>query len=102
MTAPDRLLLLEALKEVIDPEFGCNVVDLGLIYDLAVDGNAVNVTMTMTTHGCPAQHAIAGGVGECLKRQAGVEQVAVNVVWQPRWTPQRMSEAAKSYLGITA
>lgn len=102
MSAPDRLILLDALKEVIDPELGYNVVDLGLIYDLTVEGTVVKVTMTMTTPGCPAQHAISGGVEECLKHQRGVEQVNVEVVWQPRWTPQRISDAAKSYLGIMA
>lgn len=102
MSAPDRTILLDALKEVIDPELGYNIVDLGLIYGLAVDDADVKVTMTMTTPGCPAQHAIAGGVEECLARQPGIEHVTVDVVWQPRWTPQRMSDAAKSYLGITA
>lgn len=102
MSAPDRLILLDALKEVIDPELGYNIVDLGLIYDVAVDGDGVDVTMTMTTPGCPAQRAIAGGVEECLKRQPGVARAAVNVVWQPRWTPQRMSDAAKSHFGVSA
>lgn len=102
MSAPDRIILLDALKEVIDPELGYNIVDLGLIYGLTVEGGEVKVTMTMTTPGCPAQHAISGGVEECLSRQPGVERVAVDVVWQPRWTPQRMSDAAKSYLGINA
>ena len=102
MTAPDRTALLEALKDVIDPELGYNIVDLGLIYALAVDGGDVAVTMTMTTPGCPAQHAIRSGVEACLARQPGVGRVTVDVVWQPRWTPQRMSDAAKSFLGVTA
>ena len=102
MSAPDQGLLLAALKDVIDPELGYNIVDLGLIYGISVDGGAVKVTMSMTTPGCPAQHAITGGVEQCLASQPGVERVAVDVVWQPRWTPQRMTAAAKAHLGITA
>ncbi len=102
MSAPDQSVLLDALKEVIDPELGYNIVDLGLIYGISIEGGDVKVTMSMTTPGCPAQHAIAGGVKQCLASQPGVERVAVDIVWQPRWTPQRMTEAAKSYLGITA
>jgi len=100
MSAPDTPALIEALKDVLDPELGYNIVDLGLVYDVAVEAGQVTVTMSMTTPGCPAQHAIAQGVEQCLAGRPGVEGVEVNIVWEPRWTPQRMSDDAKSHFGV--
>ncbi len=100
MSAPDPAGLTEALKDVLDPELGYNIVDLGLVYAVAIDNGRVTVTMSMTTPGCPAQHAIASGVEQCLSGCPGVEAVDVDIVWEPRWTPQRMSEDAKSHFGI--
>lgn len=92
--------LVEALKEVFDPELGYNIVDLGLVYEVATEGGDVTVTMTMTTPGCPAQEAITNGVSQCLTEQDGVESVEVNVVWEPRWSPQSMSSEAKEHFGV--
>lgn len=94
--------LREALKEVFDPELGYNIVDLGLIYGIEANAGEVRVTMTMTTPGCPAQDAITFGVTQCLSEQPGVENVAVDVVWEPRWSPRCMSPEAKEYFGVTA
>lgn len=91
--------VLQALKTVIDPELGVNVVDLGLIYDVHVAGDAVDVTMTLTTPGCPLHAAIARGAQTAVRNVPGIEQATVNVVWDPPWTPERMSPEARARLG---
>lgn len=90
-----------ALHEVIDPELGFNIVDLGLVYDVAVDGGIVDVRLTMTTAGCPAQDYIVGGVERCLAQVQDVTGVFVEVVWNPPWSPDRMSPAAKAHFRIS-
>lgn len=90
----------EALRRVFDPELGLNVVDLGLIYGIAIDGGRVRVTMTLTTQGCPLQHAMTGWVREAVAALDGVAAVDVDVVFTPPWTPERMSEAARQGLGV--
>lgn len=91
-------LILEKLKAVIDPEIGINIVDLGLIYNLDFDEKKIVVTMTLTTPGCPMHNSITKWVKEALSQIANVE-VSVNLVWQPPWTPDDMSDAAKKQLG---
>lgn len=91
--------VLQALKAVIDPELGLNIVDLGLIYDVQVAGGAVDVTMTLTTPGCPLHTAIARGAQTAVRNLPGIEQATVNVVWDPPWTPERMSPEARARLG---
>ena len=91
--------ILECLKEVIDPELGVNIVDLGLVYDIDFEeGNAL-IQMTLTTPGCPMHDTIVGGVERALKTLPSVQSVKVNVVWEPAWYPERMSVAAKEQLG---
>ena len=92
--------LEEALKEVLDPELGYNIVDLGLIYDVVVEDSRATITMTMTTPGCPAVEMIRNGVVERASAVSGLTDVAVNVVWDPPWNADRMSEAAKAHLGF--
>lgn len=91
--------VMDALKNVIDPELGVNIVDLGLVYDVAVHNGHVDVTMTLTTPGCPLHTAIARGAEAAVRNLPEVEQAAVNVVWDPPWTPERMSPEAKARLG---
>ncbi len=91
--------ILEALKKVIDPELGLNIVDLGLIYDVQVEGGAVEVTMTLTTPGCPLHMAIARGAETAVRNLPGVASATVHVVWDPPWTPERMSPEARAHLG---
>lgn len=92
----------DALRQVIDPELGYNIVDLGLIYDVAVGENgAVRVTMTTTTPGCPATNYLKNGAGEAASTVPGVEFVEVKLTYEPRWTPEMMSPEAKGHLGIT-
>jgi metal-sulfur cluster biosynthetic enzyme len=86
-------MLLETLRQVIDPELGCNIVDLGLIYSLQSDGPKVTVTMTLTTPGCPMRESIRWGVQGALLGLQGVEEVEVELVWGPPWNPTMMTEA---------
>lgn len=99
-TVPDEATLRETLRQVVDPEIDCNIVDLGLIYGLAIDGTKVTVTMTLTTPGCPMHESIAWGVKCALLNLDCVEDVEVNVVWEPPWTPNRMRKYGRERTGI--
>lgn len=89
----------KALRQVIDPELGHNIVDLGLVYDVTVEeGGVVRVTMTTTTPGCPATSYLKNGVGESASNVPGVEFVDVKLTYEPRWAPEMMSPEAKAYL----
>jgi metal-sulfur cluster biosynthetic enzyme len=91
----------EALRQVIDPELGYNIVDLGLVYDVAVgDGGMTTVIMTTTTPGCPATNYLKTGAGEAASAVEGVEFVEVKLTYEPRWTPEMMSPEAKAHFGI--
>lgn len=90
----------EALKDVIDPELGYNVVDLGLVYGVAIQGGHVEVMMTMTTPGCPASNYIQEGAHHRLLAVDGVVDARVSVVWSPPWEPSLMSDDAKQYFGF--
>ncbi|MGZ8919961.1 MAG: metal-sulfur cluster assembly factor [Limisphaerales bacterium] len=90
-----------ALREVIDPELGCNIVDLGLIYGIQIEGVDVSVLMTLTTPGCPMHESIARGVAAAIQQLPGVETVDVQLVWDPPWTPEKMTDAGRRALGIT-
>ena len=90
-----------ALKQVIDPELGYNIVDLGLVYDVAVEeGGGVHITMTTTTPGCPATDYLKSGAGEAASGIPGVAFVDVKLTYDPRWTPDMMTSSAKAHLGI--
>lgn len=91
---------LEALGRVIDPELGLDAVSLGLIYRVDVQGSEVVVDMTMTSPGCPvAEELLFQAQNEILK-VPGVERGSVHLVWDPPWTPERMSLEAKMTLGF--
>lgn len=91
----------EALRRVIDPELGYNIVDLGLIYDVEVgEGGVATVTMTTTTPGCPATNYLKSGAGEAASSVDGVEFVDVRLTYEPRWSPDMMTPDAKAHLGI--
>lgn len=99
----NEALVLEALKEVIDPELGINVVDLGLIYEVAVDEADVRITMTLTTPGCPLHESIAEAVQEALQDMLPrIGDVQLVLVWDPPWTPDRISEEGRWALGWRA
>jgi metal-sulfur cluster biosynthetic enzyme len=88
-----------ACASVADPEFGVSVDDLGLIYDIAIDGGAVVVAMTLTSAFCPAGEVILDGVRAAVERVAGVARVEVRLVWEPGWTPEMVSAAGRRQLG---
>lgn len=92
--------VLEACGRVYDPEFGVSVRDLGLIYDVASDEEgAVLVTMTLTSMYCPAGDVITEGVKSAAEALPGVASARVELVWEPLWTPERLSPAAREQLG---
>ena len=92
--------VLGALKEVLDPEIAFNIVDLGLVYGIAVEGKTVSIKMTMTTPLCPMAPEIIEDVKKKVSALEGVEKVEVEIVWEPPWTPEKMSEQAKIELGL--
>lgn len=92
--------VFNAVKEIIDPEVGINIVDMGLIYGVDIEDETVNITMTLTSPGCPAGGQLVNGTQHVTQQLEGVEEVNVNVVWTPRWTPEMMTEEAKDELGI--
>ena len=95
----DQEALMEALKNVFDPELGVNVVDLGLIYGIEQQGGVIDVNMTMTTPGCPLHESMLQGVAETLRIFPGVKRVETHLVWDPLWTPDRISAEGRQALG---
>lgn len=92
----ERDQVTEALRGVFDPELGMSVVDLGLIYDVQIDGGCVRITMTLTTPGCPLHDAMGEWVRQAVGRIPGVEQVVVDITFEPAWTPGRIGTNAPS------
>lgn len=91
----------EALREVIDPELGFNIVDIGLVYDISIDeGGIARITMTTTTKGCPATSYLKEGAGAAAQSVAGVQGADVRLTYDPPWSPDMMSEVAGGILGI--
>lgn len=91
---------LEALRNVWDPELGIDVVSLGLIYDLRVDDTGLVVDMTLTTPGCPVSEQLPSEAAEALRRALPQYPVRVDIVWDPPWNPERMSDEALAALGF--
>jgi metal-sulfur cluster biosynthetic enzyme len=92
--------IVDALRRVIDPEIGINIVDLGLVYEAQRRHGHVHVAMTMTTAACPLGESIAEEVRTAIQQNVdGVTSVAVDLVWEPRWQPSMMSPAARERLG---
>ena len=89
-----------ALRRVKDPELNLNIVDLGLVYDIRVDGNDVNVDMSLTSPGCPSGAEIMGDAEKQLKTLEGVGATSINLVWSPMWTPERIEPRVRAYLGF--
>ncbi|WP_038057432.1 metal-sulfur cluster assembly factor [Thermus amyloliquefaciens] len=87
------------LRTVYDPELGLDVVNLGLIYELKVDPPRAYVRMTLTTPGCPLHDSMGDAVRQALSRIPGVEEVEVELTFEPPWTPARLSPEARRLLG---
>ena len=92
--------ILEALKEVYDPEIPVDIVNLGLIYDVKIEDGKVKILMTLTAIGCPVGPLIVDMVKLRLLKLEGVNEVEVELTFDPPWTPDRMSEDAKKKLGM--
>ena len=88
------------LNNIIDPEVGIGVVDLGLIYDVAIKNDAAAVTMTLTSMGCPVGPSIMRQIKEEIEKFPGVKKAAVNLVWEPVWTPDRIDPDVRAMLSI--
>jgi metal-sulfur cluster biosynthetic enzyme len=105
MPATTQEEVLNALKDCYDPEIPVNIVDLGLIYGVKIDPaendkQDVTIDMTLTSPGCPAHVAIGDQIKGRLQQLPGVRNASVNVVWNPPWTPDRLSAEARKQLGI--
>lgn len=88
------------LRRVKDPELNLNIVDLGLIYDIQVEGPDVRVDMSLTSPGCPSGPEIMGEAEKELRTLPGVGEVVVNLVWSPAWTPERIEPRVRAYMGF--
>lgn len=93
--------IINALRGIYDPEIPVNIYDLGLIYDVSIDDNAhVLIQMTLTTPGCPVAQTFPGTVEQAVNQVEGVSDCTVELVWEPPWSQERMTEAARLELGI--
>jgi metal-sulfur cluster biosynthetic enzyme len=88
------------LRRVKDPELNLNIVDLGLVYEVTVDGNAIRVDMSLTSPGCPSGPEIMGEAEQQLKTIPGVGEVTMNLIWSPPWTPERIEPRVRAYMGF--
>lgn len=88
------------LRRVKDPELNLNIVDLGLIYDIQVDGTDISVDMSLTSPGCPSGPEIMGEAEKQLRTVPGVGEVKINLIWSPPWTPDRIEPRVRTYLGF--
>ncbi len=92
--------IFDALRECYDPEIPVNVVDLGLIYNVRIEGAAVDITMTLTAIGCPVGPEVMAEVEGRVRDVPGVDTCSVTLTYDPPWTPERMTEDARWELGI--
>jgi metal-sulfur cluster biosynthetic enzyme len=96
----EKNILTNKLKEVLDPELGINVYDLGLIYEITEKNGDVKINMTLTTPGCPLHDSITTGVRNAIASLEGIHNVEIELVWNPAWNPSMMSAEAKALLGL--
>lgn len=93
--------IIQALRTIYDPEIPVNIYDLGLIYKITIESNSiVKVEMTLTTPGCPVAQTFPGTVEATVRSVEGVTEASVELVWEPPWTQDKMTEAAKLQLGL--
>ena len=92
--------ILESLKQVLDPEVGINIVDLGLIYKVERNPEEVYIQLTMTSPACPLHGVITKNMDQVLRKSfPELEEMTIELVWEPAWTPDLMSDSAKKQLG---
>ena len=99
-TPPTSDQVRMALRKVKDPELNLNIIDLGLVYEIAVDNDDVQIDMTLTSPGCPAGPQIMGDVERVVKAMAGVASVNINLVWDPFWSPDKIEPRVRAYMGL--
>ncbi len=92
--------VLRMIKTVYDPEIPVNVYDLGLIYKIDIQGNTCTIDMTLTAPGCPAADFLTEDIKQKVGSVDGIDEVNINIVFEPEWTKDRMSEEAKLELGF--
>ena len=97
---PSKEEVVEALRQVEDPELGMDIVELGLFYDAELAGDDVKVTYTLTSMGCPAGAMIQEDIERVVAELPGVENVEAELTWDPPWSPEMMSDDAKFVLGF--
>ena len=103
MTEPTPVVedtVRRALRKVKDPEAGINIIDLGLVYDIAVEQGKVDVKMTLTSPACPAGPQIMSDADNAIRALDGVKDVRIELVWDPYWTPERIDPKVRAYLGF--
>ena len=96
---PTKEEVVDALRQVEDPELGMDIVELGLLYDVEVEGPKVKVSYSLTSMGCPAGPMIEEDIQNVASGVEGVQEVETDLVWDPPWTPEMMSETAKKQFG---
>ena len=96
----DEDVVRAALRRVKDPELNLNIVDLGLVYGIAVNGPKVSIDMSLTSPGCPSGPEIMTAAEQQIRTLDGVEDVAVNLVWDPMWSPDRIEPRIRAYMGF--
>tara|TARA_B100000579_G_C22628968_1_gene755622 strand:- start:353 stop:649 length:297 start_codon:yes stop_codon:yes gene_type:complete len=92
--------IIDEIKKIYDPELPVNIYELGLIYDIKVDGDSVKVKMTLTTPNCPVAESLPKEVKNSIMQVDGIEKVDLDLVWDPPWDKSMMSEAAKLELNL--
>jgi metal-sulfur cluster biosynthetic enzyme len=97
---PTKEEVVEALRQVEDPELGMDIVELGLLYDVELDGPKARVSYTLTSIGCPVGPMIQEQIQEFASQVPGVEEVDAELTWDPPWSPEKMSDDAKFILGF--
>ena len=97
---PSKNEVLEVLRQVEDPELGMDIVELGLLYDVEVEGPKIKVIHSLTSMGCPAGPLIAQDIDSAVRQVEGIQDVELELTFDPPWTPDRMSDDAKFILGF--
>ncbi len=98
MPTPEEIT--DELREVFDPEIPVNIIDLGLVYDVQVADKTCNITMSLTSEHCPEAQNIPARMRQRVNAMDGIDETEIEIVWEPAWTPQRISPEGRKILGI--